>query len=126
MNRPLVKTSLIFVIIAGGIRCLLAEKRTTDRLADQADAVVVADVQSGRQSGYAVAFVLSIVRTIKGDLLPGATANVSWGCALPANKDLKGNYGLWFLRKLAAANGRFWRCCRGNFHLNSPTFSSRG
>ena len=99
MNRPLVKTSLIFVIIAGGIRCLLAEKRTTDRLADQADAVVVADVQSGRQSGYAVAFVLSIIRTIKGDLLPGATVNVSWGCALRANKDLQGNYGLWFLRK---------------------------
>ena len=105
MNHTLAKTSLIFVIIAAGIPCLLAEKRTTDRLADQADAVVVADVQSGRQSGYAVAFVLSIVRTIKGDLLPGATVNVLWGCALPANKDLKGNYGLWFLRK---AGGSQW------------------
>jgi len=80
VNHTLAKTSLIFVIIAAGISCLLAEKRMIDRLADRADAVVVADVQSGRQSGYAIAFVLSVVRTIKGDLLPGATVNVSWGC----------------------------------------------
>jgi hypothetical protein len=95
-----VMTKLSFILAFGAaLPSLQAEKRTTDRLADEADAIVVGEVQSGRQSGYSVAFVLSVTRTLKGDLPPGAVVNVTWGCALRANKDLKANYGLWFLRR---------------------------
>jgi hypothetical protein len=74
----------------------------TDRAIDQADAIVVAEVQSGHQSGFSATFVLSIVRTLKGSVLPGTTVNATWGSMLRAERDLKGGYGLWFLRQIGA------------------------
>jgi hypothetical protein len=78
---------------------LRASKGSTDDLADKADAVVVAQVQSGQQTGHTVAFVLSISRTIKGDLAPGSVINVSGSAGMPLNRTFQGQYGLWFLQK---------------------------
>ncbi len=67
--------------------------------ADQADAIVVGEVQSGRQGGHPLAFALFVVRSIKGDLAPGAAISVSGAVGLAGNRDLKGHYGIFFLRK---------------------------
>lgn len=91
--------SALFALAA--IPALQGEKRTTDRLLDEAQAVVVAEVQSGQQVGYSAAFTLSVVRTLKGSFGPGDTINVAWGSTLTANKSLKGDYGLWFLSQAA-------------------------
>ncbi len=95
----------LLVLIVGAGPFLRAETRVIDRLANQADAIVVGQMQSGLQTGNAVAFTLSVARTIKGSLASGATVNVSWLCALVANKNLEGNYGLWFLHN---AGGGQW------------------
>src|SRR5262249_51829021 len=53
-------------------------------------------------NGQSLAFTLSVVRTIKGNLLPGDTIQVSGRVALSLNHSLAGHYGLWFLKKDAA------------------------
>jgi hypothetical protein len=116
-------TKLTFILAFGAaLPCVQAQKRTTDRLTDEADAVVVGEVQSGRQSGYSVAFVLSISRTLKGDFPPGTLVNVTWSCALRAQKDLKGNYGLWFLRKTAGSQWSLQPVLQGQFPFEAAYF----
>jgi hypothetical protein len=92
-----------------------AAKRTMDALADQADAVVIGDVQAGQQSGHSVFFILAVSRTVKGGVQPGAALNVQWQAGLRMNGQLPGGYGLFFLRKnldgswtlLPVAQGQF-------------------
>lgn len=99
-------TAKLLFILLGAASCnARSELREVDRLAGRADAVVVGGVQSGIQSGHSITFVLTVDQTLKGELSPSTTASVSWQCAMSANKDLKGNYGLWFLAK---ADGGLW------------------
>ena len=118
------KLSLILAFCAaiGGMQ---AEKRTNDRLADSADAVVLGEVQSGWQTGYSVSFVLSVTRTLKGELQPGAAANVTWQSAMrtEAPKDLRGHYGLWFLRRTGASQWRLQRVHEGRVPFEAAYFS---
>ena len=46
-----------------------------------------------------------MTRSIKGSLGPGSAVAVSGACTLAANKDLKGQYGMFFLSKTA---GNLW------------------
>lgn len=105
MNHTGLAKPLFILAFVAALPSLDAERRAIDRLADKADAVVVGEVRSGQQTGTSVAFVLSVARTLKGDLRPGGAVSVSWVSPLKANKDLKGKYGLWFLRK---ASGTDW------------------
>jgi hypothetical protein len=89
----------VFIFLGAASCTARSETHEIDRLAERADAVVVGGVQSGFQSGHSVTFVLSVDRTLKGELSPGSTASASWRSAMSANKGLKGNYGLWFLAK---------------------------
>src|SRR5258706_92207 len=75
------------------------EKGTTDRLTDDADAVVVGEVQSGQQTGSSLTFALSISRVIKGDVTSGTTINVTGNTRLSLTRTVGGHYGLWFLKK---------------------------
>ncbi len=104
MNRTLHILRICGATLALG-NSLMCSTDSTSRLINQADSIVVAVVQSGRQVGTSVAFRLSIVRTIKGALRSGTTADISWTSPLRANKDLTGDYGLWFLRQ---AGTRRW------------------
>jgi hypothetical protein len=72
---------------------------STDRLIATADAVVVAQVQSGTQAGYTASFTLSVGSTIKGPLSAGDVVPATWSSQRTANLDLTGGYGLWFLRQ---------------------------
>jgi len=71
----------------------------TDRLLAAADAVVVAQVQSGTQAGYTASFALSVESTIKGPLSAGGVVAATWSTGLSANRDLTAAYGLWFLKQ---------------------------
>lgn len=84
-----------FVTIIGSV-CIQAQ--ASQRLSDEADAVVVAGVQSGQQTGSSLSLALSVTRTIKGDISAGATLTVSGVCAESINRDLAGKYGMFFLR----------------------------
>ena len=92
---------LLILVVVGATPYARGQKRDMDRVIDQADAIVVGELQSGQQSGYAVTFVLSVVRALKGELSTGAVVSVSAASALRSDRTLKGNYGLWFLRKSA-------------------------
>lgn len=94
---------LLAWVIIGALSCLRAQKGTIGRLADQADAVLVGEVQSGRQTGYSAAFVLSTVRTKKGGLWPGDTFTVSWVDVLCDQGSQMA------LRPLVPAKGERWR-----------------
>jgi len=98
-------TRLLFILLGAASCPARGQTGDVDRLAQRADAVVVGGVQSGLQSGHSVTFVLSVDRALKGGLSPGSTASASWQSAVPANRDLKGSYGLWFLGK---ADGGLW------------------
>lgn len=105
MNINMTKLMFWLALTATLLPTLRADKGETDRLADQADAVVVGELLSGQQSGRSLAFVLSVTRTIKGDLTPGATVNVSGSTRLSLTRSLRGHYGIWFLKK----TGSQWR-----------------
>ena len=78
----------------------LAAKDATDLMADQADAVVVGEIESGQQTGQDVAFTLSIIRSLKGELSLGTTVNLTGPqMSVPMTRSLNGQYGLWFLKK---------------------------
>jgi hypothetical protein len=94
VTKVVLSLSLVFAIPGSG-----ADKGPTDRLADQADAIVAGAVQSGRQNGQFVSFVLTVDRTIKGNIPTGAKLTVSWKSPWALNRDLGGNYGLWFLAR---------------------------
>jgi hypothetical protein len=102
-------------LVAAGVGCLsslCAAKGPADLLADRSDAVVVAEVQSGQQTGRSVAFALSIVRTIKGDLTSGTTVDVAGTAGVSAGasgfRSLGGQYGLWFLKKSGGQGASPW------------------
>ncbi|MGE5567958.1 MAG: hypothetical protein ACM3S5_02870 [Rhodospirillales bacterium] len=63
----------------------------------------MASLQSGLQSGDAVSFDLSIIRVIKGALLPGSVQKIVWTAevAIPVTRVLPRVTGLWFLVKSA-------------------------
>lgn len=73
-------------------------------LADQAAAVVVGEVASGRQIGNSAVFTITVARTLKGDVSPGAVLTVNAALQRPGDRDLAGTYGMWFLRQ----NGSQW------------------
>jgi hypothetical protein len=105
MSKARLRLILIIVMIAacGGVQ---AQGPTIDALANQADTIVVGEVQSGRQNARLLAFLLTVVRSIKGSSSPGAVLNVSGSCGPSAvNKDLTGSYGMFFLNK--AGNGQW-------------------
>jgi hypothetical protein len=89
---------LITVAVGAGQSGSQAAKGPTDLLADQADAVVVGQIQSGQQNGYSVHMALLVVRTLKGALAAGAVVNVGGTTGIAQNKSLGGQYGLWFLK----------------------------
>jgi hypothetical protein len=76
------------------------QEGSTDRLAGDADAVVIGETLSGVQTGNSVALVLSVIRAIKGDLAAGATLDVTGRVKLSLTGDLQSkHYGLWFLKR---------------------------
>lgn len=67
---------------------------------DRASAIVVGEVVSGRQNGNSALFDLSVVRTLKGSTIPGATITITASLQRPGSRDLSaGYYGMWFLEK---------------------------
>jgi hypothetical protein len=93
----------MMLLAAACLPNLRAEKGATDLLADQADAIVAAEVSLGQQTGRSLAFDLLISRTVKGDLVPGSTVSVTGGngvsAAISVNRKLSGQFGLWFLKR---------------------------
>jgi len=116
-------TKLIgFLAIAASLPSLRANKGPTDSLADRADAVVVAEVQSGLHAGPSLAVVLSVVRAIKGNLAAGATINVSAdaGGNIGGTGGIRGGwYGLWFLKR---ADGQWTALPSLEELLHSPPY----
>jgi hypothetical protein len=86
------------IIAASSVTRLGADKRPTDTLADGSDAVVLAEIRSGQQSGNVATFFLSIQRTLKGSLAVGTVISVSGRSSVSGNRSLGGQYGLWFLK----------------------------
>ena len=77
-----------------------AQRRgATDSLAANADAVVVGEIQSGRQTGTAMAFILAVSRSLKGPFDPGGVVSVRASAPDSVNGSLGGQYGLWFLKQ---------------------------
>jgi hypothetical protein len=93
----------------------------TNSLADQADAIVVGQLQTGQQNGNSVSFVLSVARSAKGNFTTGATINVSGACCKAASRSLQGQYGLWFLKK-AGSQWTFLPVNQGGAFLESSAF----
>ena len=83
----------------------LGGKRSTDDLIDNADAIVVGELQSGRQNGQSVVFTLNVSRTLKGELAPGASIQVAGMLTKGIIRELKGQYGIWFLKSA----GTYWQ-----------------
>lgn len=66
MNLNSITTRILFLgFVTAWVPSLWA-KDATEILADQSDAVVVAQIQSGKQTGNTLAFNLSIARNLKG------------------------------------------------------------
>jgi len=70
----------------------------TERLMEKADAVLVASAQSGWRTGNSVSLWLLVARSIKGPLNRGDVVKVSWATAVRSFAEVKGQYGIWFLR----------------------------
>ena len=107
MNPKLIQGQLK-ILLLGAVFCttILAQKGATDILADNADAVVVGEVISGRQTGRTLAFILSVTRSIKGGLAPGEKLQVSGGPVLISyNGPIGAHFGLWFLKKMGTQWG---------------------
>lgn len=86
-------------VLAATLPEIAAANGAVGELANRSEAIVVGEVLSGRQTGPSAKFSLTVVRTIKGTLAPGESISVSWSTGLRAERDLAGNYGLWFLGK---------------------------
>jgi hypothetical protein len=77
-----------------------AEEGSTDWLARDADAVVVGETLSGAQTGNSFALVLSVTRTLKGDVAAGAAVDVVGSVRNSSTGVLQMKlYGLWFLKR---------------------------
>jgi hypothetical protein len=97
MNRALGTTLALGVAFAVACSPGFA---STDRLADDADAVVIAETLSGVQTGRSVSLVLSVTRTIKGDVAAGATLDVLAYVGDSSSGVFQTKlYGLWFLKR---------------------------
>lgn len=88
------------------------------------DAVVVAEVISGRQTGKAANCVLLINRTLKGSLLPNDRVNVSWNSWLGFDQDLTGKYGMWHLNQLPSGAWVLRQVDRGVPYVPMPKGTS--
>jgi hypothetical protein len=101
------RIEFIFCLQVTAAVCLGAADPRTDVLSNQADAIVVAEVQNGQQTGQHVSMDLAIERVIKGTLLAGTSVNVQWDASWPpVNAVLPAHYGVWFLS--TTSSGR-WR-----------------
>ena len=123
MKRSVTKLSTLLAVAAGLCPSLRADKGSMDSAADKADAVVVGEIQSEQQNGSSMTFVLSVVRSLKGDPTPGSSVDVSGTSTglFPANStlQLQGDYGLWFLKK----TGSQWTFLPAYpTHLHSPDY----
>jgi HEAT repeat protein len=97
--KQFLRADLAGLLFAIGSNCLAVPSSHTDSLCNQADAIVVAGTQMGRQTGRHVAFDLAVMRVVKGSLAAGTSISVQWdGAWPPANTDLPAYFGLWFLR----------------------------
>jgi hypothetical protein len=72
-----------------------------DKVAQQADAIVVAEVQTGTQTGRSASLVLSVTRVLKGSMQNGDAVTVLWSSGQSGSRNLTGSYGLWFLKRAA-------------------------
>jgi len=99
MNMASFAVSIGLGVVALALPAIGADIGPTDRLLATADAVVVARVQSGTQTGYIASFALSVESTIKGPLSAGGVVAATWSTGLSASRDLTGGYGLWFLKQ---------------------------
>jgi hypothetical protein len=89
-------------------------------LADQADAIVVGEIQSGQQNGRNISLSLSVDRSLKGDAPPGGVLNISGSASSARNRDLKGAYGMFFLQKNGNSPWKLLPTAKGSlpFELN--------
>jgi len=101
------------VLIEANMGVLRAQTVATYPLADQADAILVGEVQSGHQSGNSLAFTLNVVRTVKGSALPGSLLNVSGSCTQSTTRDLTGTFGMFFLGKTGTGQWTLLPVARG-------------
>ena len=99
MNMASFAVSIGLGGVALALPAIGADVGPTDRLLAAADAVVVARVQSGTQTGYTASLTLSVESTIKGTLSAGDVVPATWSTGLSGNRDLTGGYGLWFLKQ---------------------------
>src|SRR5258708_3411970 len=121
MNQTaIIRLTRFLVLMVAFLTSICASGPASD-LADKADAVVVAEVQSGEQAGQTVGFVLAISRALKGDLSAGTTINVSGTVGLSTNRSLRGQYGLWFLKK-AGGQWAFLPLIQGNGSLETAGY----
>ena len=98
MNRiSTLKVLFVLVVILISLPLIGAGKGPTDYAANRADAVVVGEVKSGPQTGNSL--VLTIVRTIKGELSPGAAIGISTSTSACQSQATAGQFGLWYLSK---------------------------
>ena len=95
-TKPLILAAILG-LAALGARAQVA----LSSLTAQADAIVVGQIRSGQQYGNAVSFALTVVRSLKGTLAPGATATVSGSSQMRSHRDLTGLFGMWFLKSQA-------------------------
>lgn len=121
MKRTAGAIALLLMTAAAGV-CQTgsqASEGPPELLANQADAVVVGQVQSGQQTGYSVNFALSVVRSLKGALTAGTTVKVTGSVGSAQSRTLGGQYGLWFLK---SAGGGWellrWNQGRGGFEIS--------
>jgi hypothetical protein len=92
------RTEFIYCLLFTATVCLSAATPRTDVLSNQADAIIVAEVQNGQQAGRQVSMALAIERVIKGTLPVGTSVNVRWDASWPPVKAvLPAYYGVWFL-----------------------------
>jgi hypothetical protein len=99
MNKKNAREFLPLTLLFLAATQLPAQKEPTNRLTESADAIVIAEVQSLQQQGNADYVVLTVVRTVKGDLAPGSTVGFTWSSPFPSSISQDRDYGLWFLRR---------------------------
>ena len=95
----------------------------TDRLAERADIIVAGQVQSGRQNGNFISFALAVDRIIKGNVAKGEVLTVVWETSWTGNRDLGGNYGLWFLGRNSDGSFGLLPTTQGRPHFDTAYFA---
>jgi hypothetical protein len=98
MDR-IVKRLLLRVVLLISIPVVLpADSGPSDILAERADAIVVAEVTSGKVTNNSFDFVVAVTRSVKGGFVPGESVHVVGQVGRSADRSFHGNFGLWFLK----------------------------